>query len=296
MHSISTIMKEAYKLHTVIPSFNIPHIPIMTPVVNALKEKDAFGLIAVARLEWMKFNSKSLEVIAEEYAECGDEHVTSLHLDHIPVIDEDQLRVDYMDDIARAVGAGYKSVMIDGSRLNLRENITCVKEVVDYAYGFSIPVEAELGAVIGHESGHEMDYEELFRTGKGFTDTAEAKTFSEESGVDWLSVAVGSVHGAITGAAVNQKKVSAILNIDKLTDLDRELGIPLVLHGGSGIGLTYLKQSFGHGIAKLNIGTDIRQVFEKGATVKDGQDNVYKRMLEIVDELQIAGTASKLNG
>ena len=148
MAHIRTIMERAYTNHIIIPSFNIPHLPMMAPVVRALKEANAFGLIAVARLEWEKFQSKSLEAIALEYEKQGDAHVTSLHLDHIPVVDEDHLRVDYMDYIRKAIDVGYKSVMVDGSRLGLKENIICVKEVVDYAHAHDIPVEAELGAVI----------------------------------------------------------------------------------------------------------------------------------------------------
>ena len=295
MSYIKTIMEKAYTSHIVIPSFNIPHLPMMAPAVHALKESETFGLIAVARLEWEKFQSKSLEAVALEYAKYGDAHVTSLHLDHIPVIDEDHLRVDYMDYIRKAIDAGYKSVMVDGSRLGLKENIACVKEVVDYAHAHDVPVEAELGAVIGHESGPKPDYEELFASGKGFTDIAEAEEFVHDSGVDWLSVAVGSVHGAISGAAVNRKKVTARLNIERLSDIDEKLGIPLVLHGGSGIALSYLHQSFNHGIAKLNIGTDIRQAFESGATVAQGQEYVYRKVLNIIAELRIAGSATILN-
>jgi fructose-bisphosphate aldolase, class II len=296
MVDIALVMKRAYQNHVIIPSFNIPHLSMMKPVVRALQERGAFALIAVARLEWMKFQSKSLEAVAEEYAGCGDPRVTSLHLDHIPVIDEDHLRVDYMDDISRAIAAGYRSVMIDGSRLPLDKNIQCVKEVVDYAHMRNIVVEAELGAVIGHEDGPALDYEQLFASGKGFTDVDEAKKFLRSSGVDWLSVAVGSVHGAISLAARDKKKVTARLHIGRLTELDQALGIPLVLHGGSGISLPFLKQSFAHGIAKLNIGTDIRQAYENGSSEAQKQDNVYVKVLEIINELEITGSASTLQG
>jgi len=291
-------MKKAYEKHIIIPAFNMPHLPIMKPVIEALKEKNAFGLIAVARLEWMKFSSESLEAVAQEYEKVGDSSVTRLHLDHVPVIDEDHLEVDYMDDIKRAIDAGYQSVMVDGSRLNLEKNMKAVKEVVTYAHSKGVPVEAELGAVMGHEDGPMPSYEELFASGQGFTDVKEAKTFIKETQVDWLSVAVGSVHGAISPSTRDNKKVTARIHIERLTELDEALELPLVLHGGSGIALSYLHQSFNHGIAKLNIGTDIRQAYESnvGESVEKGQEAVKKRVLEIIDELGIARTAKILLG
>ena len=296
MNDIAAIMKKAYEKHIIIPAFNMPHLPIMKPVIEALKEKNAFGLIAVARLEWMKFSSESLEAVAQEYKKVGDSSVSRLHLDHVPVIDEDHLEVDYMDDIKRAIEAGYQSVMVDGSRLNLDKNIKAVKEVVTYAHSKGVPVEAELGAVMGHEDGPMPSYEELFASGQGFTDVEEAKTFIKETQVDWLSVAVGSVHGAISPSTRDNKKVTARIHIERLSELDEALELPLVLHGGSGIALSYLHQSFNHGIAKLNIGTDIRQAYESnvGESVEKGQEAVKKRVLEIIDELGIAGTADIL--
>ena len=72
-----------------VPGFNIPYLPMMAGVVDALEEKDAFGLIMVARLEWIKFQSKGLVEIAAEYARMQKTRHTRLHLDHVPVIDED---------------------------------------------------------------------------------------------------------------------------------------------------------------------------------------------------------------
>jgi ketose-bisphosphate aldolase len=298
MNDIQEIMRSAYEKHIIIPSFNMPHLPMLKPVMKALNERGTFGLISVARLEWMKFSSKSIEAVAEEYIKIGDSTVTRLHLDHIPVIDEDHLLVDYMSDIKRAIDAGFQSVMIDGSRLNLQDNIKAVGEVTAYAHKNGVPVEAELGAVMGHEDGPMPSYEELFATGKGFTDIQEAKTFVKETGLDWLSVAVGSVHGAISPSTRDKKKMPARLHIGRLSELNEALRLPLVLHGGSGIALSYLLDSFEHGITKLNIGTDIRQAYESNLTnsVEMAQKVVYKRVLEIVNELQIVGSAKRLMG
>lgn len=296
--STQQLIRRARQSGTVIPAFNIPYLPMVEPVVKALKECNSFGMIVVARLEWQKFESKSLEAVRDEYGKFKLPGHTRLHLDHVPVIDEDDLRVDYVDDIRRAIDAGYESVMVDGSRLSLAENMACTKKIVELAHAADIPVEAELGAVMGHESGPLPPYEEIFASGKGFTDPAEAKQFVEETGADWLSVAIGNIHGAISAAAKSKKKVAARLNIDHLDQIHKMTGIPLVLHGGTGIRKEYIMDSIQHGIAKINVATAIRQPYEQSIDngIPAAQDAVYRAMLTVIrEDLEIQDSANLLN-
>ena len=295
--STRELMLRAWKIGTVIPAFNIPYLPIMAPIVRALKDTNAFGLIQVARPEWEKFEAKSLQSIREEYENVKNEAYTRLHLDHVPVIDEDDLRVDFESIIAEAIALGYESVMVDGSRLELDENIAATRKAAQMAHEAGIPIEGELGAVLGHEAGPLPPYEELFSSGKGFTDPAQAKRFVKETGVDWLSVAVGNIHGAISGAAKSQKKVQARLNLEHLNDLRDAAELPLVLHGGSGIQKECLMQAFKQGISKINIGTTIRQAYESlcRESLQKAQENVYNVTVALItDELEIAGSAAML--
>jgi fructose/tagatose bisphosphate aldolase len=96
---------------------------MVEPVVRALRDAGSFGLVMGARLEWEKFESKSLEAAAAEFHKFRDSRHVRLHLDHVPAIDEDQRRGDCLDISRRAIDAGYESVMVDGSRLPLAENI-----------------------------------------------------------------------------------------------------------------------------------------------------------------------------
>lgn len=291
------LVRRALKAGTVIPGFNIPYLPMMEPVVRALCDTNSFGLIMVARLEWIKFASGSLEAVRDEYERVKDLNHTRLHLDHVPVIDEDDLRVDYKETIERAVKAGYGSVMIDGSRLPLEGNIQCTKEIVEMAHAAGIPVEAELGAVMGHEAGPLPPYEELFESGRGFTDPAEAKRFVHETNVDWLSVAIGSIHGAVSAARKSEKKVEARLDINRLDEIHQATGIPLVLHGGTGIRKEYILKSIQHGIAKVNVATAIRQPYEKAVreSLAAGQEAVYRATLAtILEDLEIGNSAARL--
>ena len=154
------------------------------------------------------------------------------------------------------------------------------------AHAAGVACEAELGAVLGHEAGPLPPYEELFRSGKGFTSVAEARRFVRETQCDWLSVAIGNIHGAISKASRDQKKVQARLDLEHLGLLHTATGIPLVLHGGSGVRREDVLAAIRQGIAKVNIATEIRQAYESAlksaGQVEAARDAVYQRTLELI--------------
>jgi len=238
--------------------------------------------------------------VAKEYEKYAIPAHTLLHLDHVPVIDEDYKEVDYMAILRRAFDAGYQSVMVDGSRLKLEDNIRVTKEVAEAAHRVGLPCEAELGAVMGHESGPIAPYEEIFATKKGFTDLEEARRFARESACDWLSVAVGNIHGAVADQLRDQKKPEARLDVTHIEALSAATGLPLVLHGGSGINVDYIRRGIKAGIAKINVGTELRQAYEQG--LRDGGsvaacDRVYAKTSEVIrDMLGIDGSRDILFG
>ena len=292
------LLQRAWRKKMIVPGFNIPYLPMLEPVVQALRDCNSFGLVMVARLEWMKFEARSLTAVAEEYHRVKDERYTRLHLDHVPVVDEDNLRVNYLPIIRNAISAGFQSVMIDGSRLSLANNIAATKEVVELAHAAGVAVEGELGAVMGHEDGPTGSYEEIFASGKGFTDPSEAQRFVRQTGVDWLSVAIGSIHGAISNAFKDQKKVEARLNIPHLQRISEVVNIPMVLHGGTGIARRYILDAVQYGCIKINIGTALRQPFEqtRGASVVKAKQAVYDTTLSLLrNELDVTGSASVIN-
>lgn len=295
---LTRIMDAAAATGILVPAFNVPYLPMVEAVCEALARHRTFGMVEVARLELVKFESRSLAAVAEQYRQYADPRFVTLHLDHVPVIDEDGLTVDWRALIGEALELGYDSVMIDGSRLPLDTNIAVAAEVARMAHARGVAVEAELGAVLGHESGPLPPYDELFASKRGFTDPADAARFVRETGVDWLSVSIGSIHGAISGAAKDKAKVQARLDIDHLKLLRAATGIPLVLHGGSGVKRECVDEAIAHGIAKINIATDIRQPYERalasGGSVKDAQDAVVAAMTGLIRLYQIEGSADKL--
>jgi ketose-bisphosphate aldolase len=288
------IISNARRNGLCLPAFNVPYLPMVEPVIRATVDQDTFSLIASARPEWIKFEAKGPTAVMEEYARWENPDHVRPHLDHVPVIDEDGYRVDYMPIFQEAITAGFQSVMIDGSRLPLEENIAATRQVCELAHAAGIPCEAELGAVLGHEAGPLPPYEELFASGRGFTDVDQARHFVAETACDWLSVAVGNIHGAISAGLKDQKKVAARLDIEHLARLAEATDVPLVLHGGSGVQKPYVMEGIRHGIAKINVGTDIRQVYEQAlretGSVPQAQDAVYERTCWILrDYYEMAG-------
>jgi ketose-bisphosphate aldolase len=299
MKSVGEIILQARELGLGIPAFNIAHLPMIEPVIRAVRDQDSFALLEVSRVDWVKFGAQSLAAVIGEFKKHNDSRYVRIHLDHVPVIDEDQKKVDYRSIIEEAISLGYRSVMIDASRLSLQENIQVTKEISDLAHRAGIPVEAELGAVLGHEAGPLPPYEELFASGKGFTRPDEAARFARESGCDWLSVAIGNVHGAVGEVTKNAKKVEARLALDHLAKLAQVTSLPLVLHGGSGIRQEDMLASMKKGIAKVNVGTEIRQTYEQALKVGGGekaaQEATYLRTSSLIKHwFKLAGIRASL--
>jgi ketose-bisphosphate aldolase len=297
--SIGEIVRRARELGIGIPAFNVAHLPMTEPIIRAVRDQDSFALVEVSRIDWVKFGAQSPEEVMVEYRIHEDPRHVRIHLDHVPAVDEDQKAVNYRVIIEGAIALGYDSVMIDASRLTLDDNIRVSREIAEIAGRSGVPVEAELGAVLGHESGALPPYEELFTSGRGFTRVDEAVRFVKESSCDWLSVAIGNIHGAVGDATKDQKKVEARLALDHLSTLAESTGIPLVLHGGSGIRQSDMLASLKRGICKVNVGTEIRQAYEQalraGGSLSDAREATYTRTCSLIKNwFQLSGMCQRL--
>lgn len=152
-----------------------------------------------------------------------------------------------------AFGAGYSSVMIDGSKESLDDNIALTKRVVA-AVGEIISVEAELGTVGGKEDSTEA-------TGTAYTDPDDAVRFVLESGCNSLAVGIGTAHGIYSGTPVLDTERLCLIR-EKLIAADCD--IPLVLHGASGLSEKAVRECIEKGICKVNFATELRQAYTEG--------------------------------
>ncbi|MBN1248968.1 MAG: class II fructose-bisphosphate aldolase [Anaerolineae bacterium] len=275
------VVRAAWEAGTVVPAFNVPYLPMLAPIVKAVADQDSFALIETARIEWQTFECYGPAAVQEAFARFGDPDYVRLHLDHVPVVDEDDLEVDYLPIVRKAIAVGYASVMVDGSRLPLEANISATRQVAGLAHAAGLPCEAELGSIVREGAGPLPPYEALFASGIGFTQVEEAARFVAETGCDWLSVAVGNLHGAVSKAFKDKKKTEARLDLDHLARLRDATQVPLVLHGGSGVRREDVLAGIKAGIAKINIATEVRQAFEQGLQATGSLDGakaaVYER-------------------
>lgn len=155
--------------------------------------------------------------------------------------------------VIKAITSGFNSVMFDGSHLPYEENVDITREIVRVAHAVDIAVEAELGLVGGTEG--ETGIEEPNTETTGLTDPDQALDFVKKTGVDALAVAIGTAHG------LYRRKPT--IDIDRLIAIRKKVSVPLVLHGGSDTPEDKLLSSIDHGIAKININSDLKAAFTR---------------------------------
>ena len=148
-----------------------------------------------------------------------------------------------MEECREAIDCGFSSVMFDGSRKPLNQNIDETARIAEMAHAAGISIEGEIGFV-GYSEGE----------ASAGTSPDEARRFAQESGVDAMAVSIGNVH-------LQQQKES-LLDLDRLTAIEAVTNLPLVIHGGSGIPLKMRADLARNSrICKFNSGTELRMVF-----------------------------------
>jgi tagatose 1,6-diphosphate aldolase GatY/KbaY len=150
--------------------------------------------------------------------------------------------------IRAALAAGVPSIMADGSHLPYGENVAFTSEMTALAHAQGASVEAELGRLSGTEDGLTVaEYQ------AHLTDPAQAADFVARAGVDALAVCIGNVHGRYPGEPQ--------LDFTRLAAIQRAVPVPLVLHGASGLPDTMVREAIRHGVAKINVNTELREAY-----------------------------------
>ena len=236
------MLKAAQSGGYAVGAFNFENMEMAMAIVRTAEELRA-PVILQTTPSTVKY--ASLEIfcgIAKALAEKATVPV-ALHLDHGSSY---ELAVS-------AKEAGYSSVMIDGSKESLDDNITLTRRVVDAVNG-QVCVEAELGTVGGKEDS-------TVATGTAYTDPDDAVRFVRESGCDSLAVGIGTAHGIYSGTPVlDTGRLSLIREKLAAAGLD----IPLVLHGASGLSEGAVRDCIARGICKVNFATELRQAYTAG--------------------------------
>lgn len=158
----------------------------------------------------------------------------SVHLDH----------AESEDLVKQALDLGYDSVMFDGSKLSYDENVAASARMADLCKSYGATLEVEIGEVGGKDGVHAPGVR---------TNPLEAKAFAEATGAHLLAVAVGSSHAMTTR--------DATLDFDLIAEIAKTVGVPLVLHGSSGVSDPDLQRAVKSGMSKINIATHLNNVF-----------------------------------
>ncbi|GGQ96221.1 class II fructose-1,6-bisphosphate aldolase [Deinococcus ruber] len=239
-----------------VAAFNTNNMEITQAIIHTA-EKLRSPVIVQMSEGAIKYGGQDLANIVKDIASRASVPV-ALHLDH---------GSSYASAL-NAIRMGFTSVMIDASHHSFDENVAETKKVVEAAHAMGISVEAELGRLGGIEEHIVVDEKDAF-----LTDPQEAVTFVDATGVDYLAIAIGTSHGAYKG------KGRPYIDQARIEEIGRLLAIPLVAHGSSGVPAEIvqrfrdsggeigdaagiadedLEKATQHGIAKVNVDTDLR--------------------------------------
>ena len=223
------MLEHAYRNGYAIGGFDLVSLDFLEAIIAAAERQRAPVILSLAESHFEYYDFE-LAMAATVAAARRTPVPVAIHLDH---------GTDLQSAI-RGINLGCTGVMIDASTLNFADNLARTRQVVDMAHGCGVSVEGELGYVAGVEG----EDAEKHPGEVVYTSPAEAQTYVAQTGVDFLAVSVGTVHGRMRGEPK--------LDFERLADINAKLGIPLVIHGGTGLSDAQFRDLIERGVAKIN--------------------------------------------
>lgn len=256
MKSLSEYVQEARAAKKAVGHFNVANLEGFWAVVHAARDLNVPVIIGVSEGERDFMGVAQIVALVKSVRDAGQP--VFLNADHTYSFDR----------VKEAVDAGFDAVIFDGTELPFDENVATTKKCVEYAKGVNphILVEAEIGFIGKSSKVLEVIPEGVKITEEFLTKPDEAKKFVEATGVDMLAPAVGNIHGMLKGGK------DPALNVDRIKAVSEAVGIPLVLHGGSGGSVEDFKGAIENGCAIVHISTELRVAYKNGL-VKALQEN-----------------------
>lgn len=236
--STREMLQKAQREGYAVPAFNFHNLETIQVIVEAAYELRSPVILAATPGTFESGGRDYLEAIVEVASKKYKEIPIALHLDHH----------ETFESIKESIDLGTKSVMIDASHYPFEENISRVKEVVEYAHRWDAVVEAELGRLGGQEDDLVVDEKDSF-----YTNPDAAVEYVKRTNIDSLAVAIGTAHGLY--------KTEPKLDFDRLAEIREKISIPLVLHGASGVSFEDVRKCIKLGICKVNIATELKIPF-----------------------------------
>lgn len=234
--------------------FNLNNLEFTQAILQAAQEENSPVILGVSEgaARYMGGFKTVVEIVKALMDEYKVTVPVAIHLDH----------GSSYEACAKAIHAGFTSVMIDASHHPFEENIETTSKVVELAHFHGISVEAELGVVGGQE-------DDVIADGVIYADPKECEELVKRTGIDCLAPALGSVHGPYKG--------EPNLGFKEMEEIGKASGVPLVLHGGTGIPTKDIQKSISFGTAKINVNTEsqmssvakVREVLEANPEMYD---------------------------
>lgn len=221
------ILNLAEEKHFAVGAFNTPNLECILAVVDTAEKLNVPVILSHAQLHEDVAPLDKIGPVMLEAARRAKVPVC-VHLDHCETL-------DYM---ARALELGFTGVMYDGSTLPYAENLENTKKAVAMAKGYNCGVEAELGALASREGGG------VSASGPVYTDPDQAVEFCQETGIDALAPSFGTAHGIY--------KSKPVLDLERVKVIAQKTGLPLVMHGGSGVSPEDYRTGIANGLRKIN--------------------------------------------
>lgn len=231
--SMKEMLDTAKEKKYAVGQFNLNNLEFTQAILQAAEEEKSPVILGVSEgaaryMGGFKTVVKMVEGLMEDY---GTTVPVAIHLDH----------GSSFEKCKEAIDAGFTSVMIDASHHPFEENIATTSKVVEYAHSKGVSVEAELGTVGGQE-------DDIVAEGVIYADPKECEELVKRTNIDCLAPALGSVHGPYKG--------EPNLGFTEMEEIGNATGLPLVLHGGTGIPTKDIEKSISLGTAKINVNTE----------------------------------------
>lgn len=238
--TVTELLKKAEAGGYAVGAFNCNNMEIVQAIIEAAEAEQAPVIMQASQGAIKYAGLNYIMAMARTAAESASVPV-AMHLDHGTSFAQ----------VMECIRYGFSSVMIDGSKYPLEENIALTNKVLEVARAVGVSVEAELGKIGGTEDDITVSEQEA-----SLTDPEEAKYFVEKTGVDALAIAIGTAHGQYHGEPK--------LDFERLKKVRELVTVPIVLHGSSGVPDEAIVKAIALGVRKVNIDTNIREAFVGG--------------------------------
>jgi fructose-bisphosphate aldolase class II len=239
--SVKEILTKAKEAGYAIGAFNTVNLETTQAIIQAAKELKSPVIIQVTEKTMEYAGGRGIFQLIKNQAEFyAPEIPVGIHFDH----------GSSFEIVQRAIEIGFTSMMYDGSRKEYVDNNAMTKKIVDYCHEHGVTIQAELGNVPFLGEGYEISNAEWDNF---MTNPAQAAEFVYATGIDTLAVAIGNAHGFV--------KERAMPDYERLSAIQSNVSVPLILHGASDWDATQVEEAIKRGISCFNVDTSLRTSF-----------------------------------